>query len=540
MKKLSSKNLISKDLDHLGIVAGICNEIGLIRCIDQIIPPDIRTKITIGECVQLMTINASGFVSRPMYLEAQFFNSKPIQRLIGRELHSEEITDDRLGRSLDALYEADCEKVFASIAAKAIAHFHVDTQFRHLDTTSMSVHGEYEEGIGLIEFGYSKDHNPGLKQFMISLMTSQDGDVPLLAKTIAGNTSDKTHFQDTLKELKNQWELANAPAYYVADSALYTKETIQTISKHMQWVSRVPANIKEAKKFINSYINSDMMPLENGYSYAEIENNYGNVNQRWVLIFSEQAFKRENATLQKLIDRMEVSLNKKLKRLLAQEYSCEKDAQKEIKRFEMALKYHCCKDVKIEKHIKYCKRGRPKKGDAQETVYSLSCELVRDEQKIDNILKSKGKFIVATNEMNKNRLSVSDILKNYKNQQSVERGFRFLKDPLFMTSSVFLKNEKRIVALGMIMCLCLLMYTLAQRLLRLQLEKHNATLPTQTGKESMKITIRWAFQMFEGVHILYHVTPSKIEEFPLNINKVRSKILHLLGPPYQKIYDAVA
>ena len=53
MKKLSSKSLISKDLDHLGIVAGICNEIGLIRCIDQIIPPDIRTKITIGECVQL-------------------------------------------------------------------------------------------------------------------------------------------------------------------------------------------------------------------------------------------------------------------------------------------------------------------------------------------------------------------------------------------------------------------------------------------------------------------------------------------------------
>ena len=101
----------SKGLDHLGLVAAMCDEIGLVKTIDEIIPPDPRAKITIGECVKLMTINALGFTSRPLYLEAQFFSSKPVSRLLGRELDHEEISDDRLGRALDRVYEAGCEQL---------------------------------------------------------------------------------------------------------------------------------------------------------------------------------------------------------------------------------------------------------------------------------------------------------------------------------------------------------------------------------------------------------------------------------------------
>ena len=61
------------------------------------------------------------------------------------------------------------------IASKAAIHFNVDTTFRHLDSTSMNVQGEYEsEGIGLVKFGYSKDRRSDLKQFMMSLMSSQE------------------------------------------------------------------------------------------------------------------------------------------------------------------------------------------------------------------------------------------------------------------------------------------------------------------------------------------------------------------------------
>ena len=37
----------------------------------------------------------------------------------------------------------------------------------------------------------------------------------------------------------------------------------------------------------------------------------------------------------------------------------------------------------------------------------------------------------------------TEMLSKYKEKQSVEKGFRFLKDPLFLTDSVFLKSPLR-------------------------------------------------------------------------------------------------
>jgi transposase len=133
-------------------------------------------------------------------------------------------------------------------------------------------------------------------------------------------------------------------------------------------------------------------------------------------------------------------------------------------------------------------------------------------------------------------LSNRELLDNYKGQQSVERGFRFLKDPLFMTASVFLKTQERIVALGMIMCLCLLVYTLAQRYLRQKLKELNTSIANQLGKQTCSPTMRWVFQIFEGVHLLIKRTQEGIQEIILNLNGIRRHILQVLGPPFQKLY----
>ncbi|WP_130589518.1 IS1634 family transposase [Neochlamydia sp. S13] len=180
--------------------------------------------------------------------------------------------------------------------------------------------------------------------------------------------------------------------------------------------------------------------------------------------------------------------------------------------------------------------GRPKKEQALLIQYRMEAALAKDEQKISNSLQRKGKFILATNELNAELLSNDDLLDNYKGQQSVERGFRFLKDPLFMTSSVFLKNEQRIIALAMIMCLCLLVYTLTQRHLRQQLEKLSTSIPNQLGKSTNMPTLRWIFQVFEGVHLLIKRTPEGIKELILNLNPNMRHILQVLGPPFQKLY----
>lgn len=533
----------SKSLDHLGIVAAMCDEIDLIGTIDRLIPPDPRAVLTTGECVKLMVINGLGFTSRPLYLEAQFYDGKPIERLLGRGCKSAEISDDRLGKSLDRCYDAGCDRVFASIASKAAIKYKIDRTFQHLDTTSMEVDGEYveeDQKIPLVMFGHSKDHRPDLKQFMISLISSQDGDVPLLAQTVAGNASDKTHFKDTLMSLKSQIAQDTGTHYFVADSALYSADTVKEISGSMKWITRVPERIGAASELVHAYRKEDLKEIVGGYFGIEVCSIYAGIPQRWLLVYSEQAYEREKKTLGRRVKKELEEKKKEIKALGLKEFDCECDAKQELNGIEKRFKYHKIDEIQIiEKKVK-SGRGRPKKTDLVSIKYKISAKLVEDGSKIVYALEGKGKFIIATNELDDEKLSANALLGNYKGQQSVERGFRFLKDPLFMTSSVFLKKDTRINALGMVMCLCLLVYTLAQRYLRQKLVESSEMILNQLGKPTNRPTMRWVFQIFEGVHLLIYHSAEGLREIVLNLNPTRRHILQVLGPPFEKIYGSAA
>ena len=138
---------------------------------------------------------------------------------------------------------------------------------------------------------------------------------------------------------------------------------------------------------------------------------------------------------------------------------------------------------------------------------------------------SSGRFILATNILDAKIVSNEQILSEYKAQQSNERGFRFIKDPLFFTSSVFVKKPERVEAIGMIMGLCLLVYNLAQRKLRQQLEATNQGVKNQVKKLTNKPTMRWIFQMFQAVHLVTINGEKQIS----NLNQDRQDVLKHLG-----------
>ena len=116
--------------------------------------------------------------------------------------------------------------------------------------------------------------------------------------------------------------------------------------------------------------------------------------------------------------------------------------------------------------------------------------------------QSAGRFILATNILDEKSLSNDDMLSEYKAQQSCERGFGFLKDPLFFADSIFLKSPERIEAMAMIMGLCLLVYTLAQRQIRKALSASESIIKNQLGKSINNPTMRWIFQCFQSIHLV--------------------------------------
>jgi len=140
--------------------------------------------------------------------------------------------------------------------------------------------------------------------------------------------------------------------------------------------------------------------------------------------------------------------------------------------------------------------------------------------------------------LNEEELKPEDIFQSYRNQQDVERGFGFLKDPWFMVSSFFLKSRLRIEALMMIMTLCLLIYNLTQYRLRDALVKSGETLPNQKGKAYQRPTLKWIFQMMEGIGIvpIFDQAISKWRSIITNLDSIRQKIICLIGDAACEIY----
>ena len=152
------------------------------------------------------------------------------------------------------------------------------------------------------------------------------------------------------------------------------------------------------------------------------------------------------------------------------------------------------------------------------------------QQKIDR----KSCFIVASNELDEAALSDEELMEAYlKKQQKVERGFRFLKDPLFMASTVFLKSAQRIMALAMIMTLSLLVYSALEYRIRESLKAHQQTFPDQKGHPTDHPTARWGFQFFTGIHLL---VIEEIRETILNLKEAHETLLALLGAHFVALY----
>lgn len=206
-------------------------------------------------------------------------------------------------------------------------------------------------------------------------------------KALSGNMSDKGSFRKMINEYTKALKPDSSPVCWVADSALYTEETLQLISDKVYWITRVPETLKESKDMIASVNVADMHSFEDKqlstYRYINVCSAYAGVKQHWMVIFSQQA---------KLLE--------------------------------------------------------------------------------------------------------------YKNQNKVEKGFRFLKDRQFMAATLFVKKTQRLEAILMIMTLCLMVYAALEYELLTKLKEQQQTVPNQS-KNRLTTQLCVGFLPFLGVSIVY-------------------------------------
>lgn len=197
---------------------------------------DPRAKLGPVEALGVLVRNL--VLSRvPLYSQGEWAQ-RISPELLG--LSAEQLTlvnDDRIGRGLDRLFDADRTALLTDIVVHMVKEFSVELDQFHNDSTTITLHGEYAEADGravrgkptvVATQGHNKDYRPDLKQLLWILTVSADGAVPVHFKVADGNTEDSTTHIETWDLLRR---LVGKPEFlYVADCKLCTRDNLRYIA----------------------------------------------------------------------------------------------------------------------------------------------------------------------------------------------------------------------------------------------------------------------------------------------------------------------
>jgi len=452
-------------LDHLGLLASVIKDLGLIAMIDRRLVPDEQAVITPGEAIAGMILNGLGFAHRPLSLTPQFFANKPLDLLFREGMEAERFNRFKLGRTLDEAHAYGYNLLFEELALAVCTHEGIDLRFNHLDTTSFCLTGEYlpasDEHAICITHGYSKDHRPDLKQAVLELMVSQDSGVPLVSKSWDGNTADTRVFQARAEALMRAFKDTPSPRYLVADAKLSCEDNAAHLAT-LGFITRIPATLKVVAQVISQALQWDTwQPVNPNTRYQPLALGHYGMVQRWLVVYSQAALARAETTLKKAQERENEAITKQLFHLQAQRFGTPQAAHEALAVLAKRWKYHGVASSQLTEHKHYAGKGRPTPSTPlKASEWQIQAQVHADDHAIEQDKQVKACFVLGTN-IAARELSDPEGIAAYKGQSHVAGGFRFLKDPLFFVSSLFVKKPSRIEGLLMVMTLALLVYSVA-------------------------------------------------------------------------------
>ena len=472
------------------LIKHFCDEIHLVDRINQAVTWDPKQwNVSPGLHVLALIINT--LCGRlPLSRVWQFYESQDTEVLFGAGVTASDFNDDALGRTLDRLFEAGPKQLLTSITLESLMTSDEPLLFAHGDTTSKSFYGNYDqppkEGVVRIVKGFNKDHQPDVKQIVMGIMAVNQG-TPLFANVCNGNQDDPTWNKDMIDTIAKELTPDQmAKLVYVADSKFFSEDNVRKAQDHhLKFISLVSEQHKLRKEVLEQVLAApDLTPIgqiseqkgSSEYSLQEVATRFHDMDLRVVVVYSTHLFRQKQATFHRHLDKEKAFLEKEVQTLSKHTFTCEKDARQAFEKWAhqhqkslFPLAYQVNTSTQT---IKRTVRGRPKKDDApqQETVYTLSIQI----QPVPaEVLAQKerelGYFVLATNLMDSESLSAEEVLREYKQQSTVELRFKFLKDPTFV-DALFLKTPERIEALGYLLMISLFIYMTLERRLRLAVQ----------------------------------------------------------------------
>jgi transposase len=337
--------------------------------------------------------------------------------------------------------------------------------------------------------------------------------------------------------LLSTFKQSPTPRYLIADSKLYSQDNAAHL-KPLGFITRIPDTLKIVSQVIRQALGQDTwQALDDTTRYHRLELCHYGMAQRWLVVCSEAAQQRAEQSVSKAQKRELEAIDKQLFHWQAKRFERPQRAQAALSALSQSWRYHQRASTELIEHKRYAGKGRPSaKNPIKALEWQIRAEVRPDAEAMWDQKQHKGCFVLGTN-IDAEDLSEAEVIAAYKAQSQVEGGFRFLKDPLFFVSSLFVKKPTRIQGLLMVMTLALLVYSVAHRRLRQALARQKESLPNQINQPTQRPTLRWVFQLLEGIHRVRVIVQDQVHDFIEGLNAVQIKILRLFGQEVCQIYQ---
>ncbi|MCA1700195.1 MAG: IS1634 family transposase [Actinobacteria bacterium] len=551
--------LRSERLGALPIIDAFLQRIGVQALLERHLPAgDGRTGVAAATVIGVLVRNLC-VAREPLYGLADWAaRFEPGLLGLGRG-EAALLNDDRVGRALDQLFDADRGSLLTGLMLGVISEFQIDCSQLHNDSTSISLHGEYAAADGRARggkptvaaaLGHSKDHRPDLKQFVLTLTVSADGAVPLAHRLLDGNTTDdQTHIQtwDGLVAL-----VGRAGFLYVADSKLATREQMTHIhSRGGRFLSVLPRSRAEdgqirewAQTHAFDFTEATRRPGKRKDSpdsvywtaAAPIPTSEGH---RIVWVRSSHKHERDAEARRARIEQGMLALESvqarlagprtRIKTLLAAHDA----AQAALTAAGAArwITYDIAETV--QEGFRQEKRGRPgpdtRYRKTAKTIFTLTFKI--DHDKVAYDAATDGCFPLVSNDRD---LTDPELLAAYRYQPNLENRHHQLKTVLG-AAPVELKSAARIEALACTEFIALLTQCLIERELRTAMTHENITELAlyHEDRTTRAPTAARIFDLYADTARHHLTTPNgeTIQVFDPDLDTLQRQVLELLGLP---------
>ena len=495
--------IIINDMGAAPVIAAMTEVMAIPQSVNKLMgSTDPRIKVNAGMAVKALIINIL-YGRSPLVHVSGFFEHLDCGVLFGDDILASDLSDDRLGDVLEALGNCDIHKLYSETCMYSLKLHNCAAESIHVDTTNISVYGEYDTAAKDFEITYGdpKSKRKDLKQFNMGIFVQQNG-FPIGGSALSGNNSDAVWFRDALDELNQIFsgDLHTMPVC-IFDAAGSNGDMFDKANDLvMPAIIRMSDRFNTAGEHISrawdegrwSIVDKkghilEESPVKDFYKLRSFDITMNDYDWRLVVAYSSELEKAKKATAARNHPKIKEKLEKSATKLSKLSFETEDQAMVAGNAFiqeNIGLKTPFKYKMSVEKKeiTKYKKRGRPSETSGKTTTMKYFLNIVigeRDEDLYTEWLKQESCFVLVSN-VPKDRYTVEEIFREYKEQWVVEDKFKFLKQPMIL-GPIWLQKPERIKGLIFVLLLSLLvsMYMCYRCMITLQ-GKENVT--QDTGK----------------------------------------------------------